>query len=144
VVHVAGAVVAPGVYQLPPGSRVADAIAAAGGASATADVDVLNLAAPVADGDRIGVPLAGSGVPAAAGHLHAGTAQSAAGGSAPVNINSASAEQLDELPGIGPATAAAIVSHREQHGPFASVDDLEAVRGIGPAKIEALRAAVVL
>ena len=141
-IHVTGAVQAPGVYELQPGQRVADAIDAAGGALADADPEALNLAAPVADGDRIAVPTVGetsalSGT-SGAGHTHAGAPGVVAAGS-PVDLNTASVTELETLPGIGPATAAAIVDHRGQHGPYASVDDLEAVRGIGPAKIEAIR-----
>jgi competence protein ComEA len=144
VVHVTGAVRDPGVYELQPGQRVADAIVAAGGALAEADPDALNLAAPLADGDRIAVPVAGEagmtgGDVAAAGHSHAGSATEGVAAGAPVNLNTASADELETLPGIGPATAAAIVEHREQNGPYASVDDLEAVRGIGPAKLDAIR-----
>lgn len=142
VVHVTGAVRAPGVYELQPGQRVADAIVAAGGTAADADADALNLAAPVADGDRIAVPTVGEGSALAgdadAGHTHAGGTAGPVAGS-PVDINTAGVAELETLPGIGPATAAAIVEHREQQGPFATIDDLEAVRGIGPAKIEAIR-----
>ena len=134
VVHVAGAVARPGVYELAPGSRVQAAVDAAGGAAPGADPGALNLAAPVADGERVYVPLVGETVPVAA---ESPAVTAAATG--PIDLNRASAAELDELPGIGPATAAAIVEHREQHGPFASVEDLEAVRGIGPAKLDALR-----
>jgi competence protein ComEA len=140
VVHVTGAVHAPGVYELRPGQRVADAIVAAGGAVADADPDALNLAAPVADGDRIAVPAAGEALPSEvdAGHSHAADTAGTVGGSL-VDVNLAGVAELETLPGVGPATAAAIVEHREQHGPFATIDDLEAVRGIGPAKIDAIR-----
>jgi competence protein ComEA len=146
VVHVAGAVRRPGVYELEGGQRVADAIVAAGGALSGADADALNLAAPVADGDRIAVPLAGeeaAGGASAGGHEHAAGGDSAPD-AAPVDINTASTAELERLPGIGPTTAAAIVEHREHNGPFASIADLEAVRGIGPAKIEAIRDLVTL
>lgn len=132
-VHVAGAVANPGVYQLDRQARVHLAIEAAGGPRSDADPGALNLAAAVSDGERIYVPVAGETIPVTA------TAPGASAPSGPVDVNHATAAQLDELPGIGPATAAAIVSHREQHGPFASVEDLEAVRGIGPAKLDALR-----
>ena len=140
VIHVTGAVRTPGVYELHPGDRVADAIAAAGGALADADADALNLAAPVADGDRIAVPTVGEsgangGEP---GHVHAGTA-AGVGEPAVIDLNTADIDALETLPGIGPATAAAIVDHRDENGPFASIDELEAVRGIGPAKVEAIR-----
>ena len=134
IVHVAGAVARPGVYQLAPGARVQAAVEAAGGVAPGADPGALNLAAPMADGERVYVPLVGETVP-----LAAGSSAVTAAVAGPVDINRASVAELDELPGIGPATAAAIVEHREQHGPFASVDDLEAVRGIGPAKLDALR-----
>ena len=133
VVHVAGAVVSPGVYELAPGARVQAALEAAGGAVPGADPGALNLAAPVGDGERVYVPMVGEPVPIATGS----PAVTVAPG--PVDLNQASAAELDGLPGIGPATAAAIVEHREQNGPFASVEDLEAVRGIGPAKLDALR-----
>ena len=135
VVHVAGAVAEPGVYELPSGSRVHAAIDAAGGALPRAEPSSLNLAAPLSDGERIYVPRVGENVPAAA--VDVTTSGTAAAG--PIDVNHATVEQLDELPGIGPTTAAAIVDHRQQNGPFASVDDLEAVSGIGPAKLEAIR-----
>lgn len=135
-VHVAGAVANPGVYQLDGEARVHLAIDAAGGPRADADPSALNLAAAVSDGERIYVPVVGEVVPVAS--PAPGTSEP----SGPVDLNQASAAQLDELPGIGPTTAAAIVSHREQHGPFATVEDLEAVRGIGPAKLDALRGLV--
>lgn len=143
VVHVAGAVVSPGVFELPPGSRVGEAIAAAGGAAPTADPNALNLAAPLADGDRVAVPVAGETAPGAAvdGGVSNGSGEEPAG---PVNVNTASVAALEELPGVGPATAQAIVAHRETNGPFASIDDLEGVRGIGPAKLEALRSSVTV
>ena len=131
----------PGVYELQPGQRVTDAIDAAGGALADADADALNLAAPVADGDRIAVPTVGEasalGGDADVGHSHAAAAGAAAG--SPIDLNTAGVAELETLPGVGPATAAAIVEHREQQGPYATIDDLEAVRGIGPAKIDAIR-----
>jgi competence protein ComEA len=143
VVHVAGAVNAPGVFELPAGARVGDAVAAAGGASADGDPDALNLAAPLVDGDRVAVPVRGA-VPVGAGADGGVTNAAADQRSGPVNVNTASAADLEGLPGVGPATAAAIVAHREANGPFASVDDLESVRGIGPAKLEALRDAVTV
>jgi competence protein ComEA len=136
VVHVAGAVASSGVYRLPAGSRVVDAVQTAGGFAPDAAPDAVNLAALVTDGQRVYVPRAGEVVPA----------EPSGGGSTvpagPVNLNSATADELDALPGVGPATAAAIIAHREQHGPFGSVDDLADVRGIGPAKVEALRGLV--
>jgi competence protein ComEA len=137
VVDVAGAVRHPGLYRLPSGSRIADAVARAGGMSRRAAAALVNLAAPLADGEQVLVP---SSVAGAAGAAAAGGAASP---SAPVDLNSATAEQLDALPGIGPVTAQKIVNYRTQHGPFTSVDDLDAIPGIGPARIENLRGLVI-
>lgn len=142
VVHVAGAVAHPDVYDLPEGSRVIDAVRAAGGMAADANPDVVNLAALLADGQRVYVPRVGEAVPVVAGDV--GTVSAAGVATGPVNINTATAAELDTLPGVGPATAAAIIAHREQHGPFATVDDLGDVRGIGPAKLEAIRGLVTV
>jgi competence protein ComEA len=136
VVHVAGAVVSPGVYTLAGGARVGDAVVAAGGPGAGADPDALNLAAALTDGSRVYVPLHGEPIAPPVALVEE------VGASGPIDLNAATAEQLDSLPGVGPATAAAIVDHRELHGPFASVDDLADVRGIGPAKLDALRGLV--
>ena len=136
-VHAAGAVVHPGLYVLPGGSRVADVVAAAGGPLPEADLDQVNLATKVADGDRVHVPRRGE-VVAARGPGPPGGASSTS--KAPtVDLNSATAEQLEELPGIGPALAKTIVDHRTRHGRFRAVDDLLDVRGIGPAKLDGLR-----
>jgi competence protein ComEA len=132
--HAAGAIAQPGVYKLPPGARVTDLLDAAGGPLGDADLDQLNLAAPVGDGERIYVPRRGEAPPPAAG---AGAAGAVASG--PVDLNRATAEQLDGLPGVGPATAKAIIDHRTRNGRFRTVDDLLEVRGIGDAKLEALR-----
>jgi competence protein ComEA len=137
VVHVAGAVAHPGVYELPAGARVGEAIEMAGGASRKADPAALNLAAPLGDGERVYVPKVGEPVPAPV--VVDDTPAGSVAPAGPIDVNRATAEQLDALPGIGPTTAAAIVDHRETNGPFASVDDLEAVRGIGPAKLDAIR-----
>ena len=145
-VHVAGAVSHPGVYELAGGARVADAVTAAGGATIDADANSLNLAAPLVDGDRIEVPVVGADPPSgddSAGHTHATAPGSGPESpSGPVDLNEASASELEQLPGIGPATAAAIVEYREQTGPFGAVDDLLDVPGIGPAKLDAVRDAV--
>lgn len=140
VVDVAGAVVAGGVYRLPPGSRVVDAVHAAGGLAANADADLVNLAALVLDGQRIYVPRVGEPAPP----VGEPTATPPTSPSGPVNINTATADQLDGLPGVGPATAAAIIAHRQAYGPFTSVDGLADVRGIGPAKVAALRGLVTV
>lgn len=132
VVHIAGAVAAPGVHELPVGARVVDAVQAAGGASEGAELDALNLAAPVVDGQRIHVPRVGEvGTAVWPGSDHLPPAL--------IDLNRASATELEELPGIGPAIAGEIVADRDRHGPFATVDDLLRVRGIGPAKLSALR-----
>ena len=147
VVHVAGSVVAPGVYELPGGSRLHQAIQAAGGLLSDADPGVLNLAALLHDGDRVFVPRVGEQIPTIAlPSSGVGAASPTGVGSAvpaqPVDLNRATAAELDALPGVGPSTAAAIVAHREQNGPFGSIDDLLQVRGIGPAKLDALRGLV--
>jgi competence protein ComEA len=142
VIHVAGAVASPGVYELNVSARVIDAVTAAGGPGADADLDGLNLAASLVDGERVYVPHIGEVDPAAvpsggAAVPGAPTDDTPAG---PVNVNTATATELESLPGVGPATATAIVDERTRNGPFASVDDLERVPGIGPAKLAALRA----
>jgi competence protein ComEA len=114
---------------------VAAALAAAGGATAHADVAAVNLAAPVADGEQIVVPVRGAGGAAAPG--------SGGAANAPVDLNSADAEQLDALPGIGPSTAAKIVAYRQEHGSFHSLAELDAISGIGPAKLAQLKGLVV-
>ncbi|HEU4448905.1 MAG TPA: ComEA family DNA-binding protein [Gaiellaceae bacterium] len=136
VVHVAGAVLRPGLYRLPEASRVDDAIGLAGGPGPKAALDLVNLAAPVADGQQIVVPRAGTAAPAAGAPAATGP-----GGSpgVKVSLNSATLEQLDELPGVGPVTAQQIIDYREANGAFRSVDELDAVPGIGPARLEQLR-----
>lgn len=142
-VHVAGAVSRPGVVSLPSGSRAVDAVAAAGGLAAGADPDRMNLAAPLLDGERLVVPVVGQPVPQEVPPLLpggggvAGSVGSVA--AAKIDLNTATAEQLDTLPGVGPSTAAAIVAHRNQKGPFRTVEGLLDVRGIGDAKFDALR-----
>jgi competence protein ComEA len=143
-VHVAGAVRNPGVYRLPAGARVQDAVERAGGARRGGDVNAINLAAKVVDGQQVVVPLrtAGGAAPAPAGGAAAGAGAGAAGGAPsgpPISLNSATAEQLDTLDGIGPATAAKIIAWRTQHGGFRSVADLGQVPGIGPKKLAAIK-----
>ena len=137
VVHVAGSVLNPGLVIGRSGWRVDDAVNAAGGSVGVADLDRLNLAAPIQDGQRIFVPTIGEGEPAVLGP------QGATGGgpeaSGPVDLNTADAPALESLPGVGPATAATIIAHRQEHGAFGDVDALVAVRGIGPATLETLR-----
>ena len=134
VVHVVGAVRRPGLYRLREGSRIADAVARAGGVTRKADVTLVNLAAPLADGLQVVVPRRASAL--AAGGGEAGGPDAAQG---PVHLNTATLEQLDALPGVGPVTAQKILDFREQKGGFTSVDDLDAVPGIGPARLEQLR-----
>ncbi len=146
IVQAAGAVTRPGVYRLAAGTRVGDLVDAAGGLTPEADPDRINLAAPLADGARIYLLRRGEAEP---GPVVDGGAGSTTGGPdtatapvQPLDLNTATVDQLDSLPGVGPATAAAIVDDRRQHGPFGSVDDLARVRGIGPAKLAALRSRV--
>jgi competence protein ComEA len=134
-VNVVGAVRRPGLYRLKDGSRVADAVTRAGGPTAKAQIELLNLAARIADGEQIVVPRRGL----------AGPSVGAPGGAAatgPVHLNSATLEQLDALPGVGPVTAQKILDYRQQHGAFGSVDELDAIAGIGPARLETLRGLV--
>jgi competence protein ComEA len=150
-VYVSGEVAKPGVYVLSPTARMIDAVQAAGGATSAADLVVVNLAAPLVDAARIGstprvklprphaginLPTAGSAVVGAVG----GTSATAVPGI--VDLNSASLSDLDSLPGVGPSTAQAIIDYRVANGPYASVDDLLNVRGIGPSKLAAMRARV--
>jgi competence protein ComEA len=131
-VHVVGGVRHPGLYRLPQGSRVADALARAGGATPKAQVELVNLAARLADGEQIVVPRRGA----------LGDAGRAGRAPGPVHLNSATLEQLDALPGVGPVTAKKILDYRQEHGAFGSVDELDAVSGIGPARLEELRKVV--
>ena len=146
VVHAAGAVLSPGVVRLPAGARVADLLAAVGGPAADADLDRVNLAAPLADGQRVWFPrlgeLAPPPVPGEGGPAPPDGAAAAAAG--PLDLNAATAEQLEALPGVGPTIAAAIVEHRERTGPFRAVDDLLDVAGIGPSRLEQLRPLVTV
>ncbi|MFC7958346.1 ComEA family DNA-binding protein [Rhodococcoides kroppenstedtii] len=151
VVSVVGAVLRPGLVTVPVGSRVADAVAAAGGHRPEADMLTLNWARPVADGEQVVVGVGGTapvgGVLTADGTPPAGGTPtlSGAGSAAPgrVSLNSATEADLDALPGVGPVTAAAIVAWREENGPFASVEQLAEVTGIGPARLEKLTELVV-
>ena len=155
VVHVAGAVRRPGVYEMPGGSRVIDAVTAAGGALATADLEGINLAVSVADAEQVFIPPrrpsrprttvaprhrprpGNSSVPPSGDA--APSTGTTPGGARTVDVNSASAAQLESLTGIGPSLAKAIVSYRTQKGPFTKVEDLMNVPGIGAAKLAAMR-----
>jgi competence protein ComEA len=127
-VHVVGAVHSPGLYRLDEGSRIDDAIAAAGGPRPKAALELVNLASPLADGQQVVVPVRGN--------------EAAASGVSPaeapaerVHLNTATLEELDALPGIGPVTAQEILDNRSEHGAFSSVEELDAVPGIGPARL---------
>jgi competence protein ComEA len=142
----------PGVVELSSGARVDDAVRAAGGLAPGADPNRVNLAAPLVDGSWIAIPTVGelvtpvqvpTSAPPGGGDTSSGNGGGGEGG-AMVDLNTAEAGDLEELPGIGPATAEAIVEHRTTSGPFGSVDDLLEVRGIGEAKLEALREKVTV
>lgn len=152
VVHVSGAVGDPGVVRLPAGSRVDDALREAGGAEKGADLDRMNLARPLTDGEHIHVPMPGEELPVenapgvpenevAEGSTPGGAADGSegGGGAAPVDLNTADAAALETLTGVGPAIAQRIIDYRETNGPFTSVDELEEVSGIGSATLEKLR-----
>jgi competence protein ComEA len=138
-VDVAGEVRKPGVYEFTEGDRIIDAIHAAGGASRRADLQALNLAAPVQDGAQVLVPakapVTGASPTAPGTTGTTGTSP----GATPININTASASELDALPGIGEVLSQAIVDYRTQNGPFVSVDDLQSVSGIGPSTMDDIR-----
>lgn len=139
VVHVAGQVANPGVYRLTDGSRVQDAVAAAGGPSAQADVEAVNLAALIADGQKIFLPEPGQALPS-------GQSGSASGGGVPgkVNLNTADRQTLESLPSVGPVKAERIISHRETHGPFTSPRQIMEVSGFGPKTYESLKDLIAL
>jgi competence protein ComEA len=127
VVHVAGEVRKPGVYRLPAGARVADAVERAGGVTGRGDQDAINLAAKLADGQQVVVPPRGGAVAGATSE------------DGPISLGSATVEQLDTVEGIGPVTAQNIIDWRDEHGGFSSIEDIDQVPGIGPATMEALK-----
>jgi len=133
IVDVVGGVRRPGLYRLALGARVADALARAGGLTPKADRTLVNLAAPLADGEQVIVPLRVAGGAGSSG----GSSSAAPAG--PVHLNVATLEQLDALPGVGPVTAQKILDYRDKHGAFGSVDELDAISGIGPARLDQLR-----
>lgn len=137
-VYVSGAVAAPAVYELPAGSRVDAAIAAAGGFSESAFEAAINLALPLSDGMQLHVPTLETPVPlpvVAVAPLPATDAAGEANGGGLINLNTADAAALERLPGIGPSTAQSIIAYREENGPFVTVEDILNVTGIGPAKL---------
>lgn len=151
VVHVAGEVNAPGVYSLAAGSRMVDALEAAGGPTNRADLEVINLATPITDATQIYVPARSQTArptfrrpqPGVNGGENSGATGQADGQQGGViNINRASAAELEQLPGVGPATAQAIIDYRTSNGPFVTLEDLLEVKGIGPAKFAAMRSNV--
>lgn len=137
-VHVAGEVKTPGLIELALGARVAQAVADAGGATSSADLSAVNLAQVVSDGEQIYLPAIGEQAPEAANHSEATDDGS------PINLNTATASELQDLPGIGPVMAERIIANRTEVGPFTSVDDLQRVSGVGPAIIGNIRDVVSL
>lgn len=135
-VYISGAVVNPGVYQVRQGDRLVDLIVAAGGATADADLEAVNLAARLRDADHWRIPRVGE---AAASRAARGIQGGAGANNARIDLNSATPELLETLPGIGRVKAEAIVAYREVNGPFSSVEELLEVRGIGPSTLEAIR-----
>jgi competence protein ComEA len=140
-VHVTGAVAAPGVYALPAGSIVLDAITAAGGPLPEADQNVLNLARLVRDGDQVAVPLrAAAGTPVEGQAVGVNSAPGVTPAAVlPLNLNTATTAELETLPGIGPTLAQTIVDYRAEHGPFATIESILDVPGIGEGKFEAIK-----
>lgn len=151
VVHVAGAVRRPGLQRWPVGARVVDAVRAAGGATSHGDIQALNLAQRLRDGERIVVPERGGAMtgqdatttgatfPSSSATAAATSRRKAAPFAGTINVNTATALELEALPGIGPALAARIVAYRSQKGRFSSIDDLDQVKGLGPKKLQSLR-----
>lgn len=141
-VYISGAVTRPDVYLLPPGSIVKDALGAAGGPTGEADLDRLNLAMELRDQQQVHVPRRGEAAQAVAPPGGADPEGALSGG--PININAATIEELDALPGVGPAIAGRIVEYREAYGPFAAIEEITNVRGIGPATFEEIKDLIVV
>jgi competence protein ComEA len=139
VVDVAGAVGDPGVYRLPAGSRVNDAVKRAGGATARAEVASINLAARLTDGQQVVVPARTRGRVATGGSA---SGSGATGASGPISLGTATVDQLDTIEGVGPVTAQKIVEFRDQHGGISSIDQLDQIDGIGPSTMETLRSSL--
>lgn len=141
-VHVIGAVVRPGVYSFPEGSRVQDAVTAAGGLLAEADPNAINLAARLEDGEQLDVPYQAGSAPrsSSAAPFQVVSTQGPSTSSADlININTATLQELDSLPGIGPTTAQKIIDYRQQHGPFRQIEEIMNVSGIGPATFDRIK-----
>jgi competence protein ComEA len=138
-IHISGAVAAPGVYSLPPGSRVQDAVQAAGGLLSDADESQVNLAAFLEDGQKVHIPAQG-----AAGDLPSDTRSGEPLPDALVNINTASQAELEALPGIGPSLAQAILAYRQANGAFTSLEGIQAVDGIGPVTYEEIKGLITI
>jgi competence protein ComEA len=136
-VHVAGAVVKPGLYRLVEGSRVADALSRAGGATQDGILDDVNLASRLKDGQKVLVPRSN-------GNMTAPGAQEKSDGSTLINVNTADEEELEKLPGVGPSLAKSIVEYRRRNGPFSTVEELDNVDGIGPKKLELMKEQVAI
>lgn len=143
-VHVIGAVPRPGLYKFPDGARIQDAVEAAGGLLASADENALNLAAPLIDGQQLDVPYKAGSEPSSSESgpvLPQSTSEVTANELAGelININTATAAELDTLPGIGPTTAKKIIDYRDENGPFATIEDIQNVSGIGPATFDEIK-----
>lgn len=143
-VHVAGAVRRPGLYEMAAGARIADAIDLARGPRPVADLDAMNLAEPLADGQKIDVPRRGEDIEVAAPTVPGVAPSPGATATGEVNLNSADQVTLETIPGIGPVTAQAIIAYRTEIGQFESIDQLLEVSGIGPATLESMRPYVTL
>jgi competence protein ComEA len=154
VVHAAGAVQRPGVYVMTAGARAADVVFAAGGLAGDADADRVNLAVTITDGSRLYIPRKGIEVPLVPVEQISGGSPSGSGSTAgdttgksatsPINLNTATSEQLDSLPGVGPSTAASIIEYRAKIGRYKSVSQLLDVPGIGEAKLAAMRKRLIV
>lgn len=145
-VHISGEVRVPDVYELPTGAILRDGINAAGGMTRSAAADLLNLALPLADGMHVHVPALDqtTSEPALIERAAPGTAPLGTSTGELINLNTATLEELDQLPGVGPSTAQKIIDYRQANGPFATIDEIQNVSGIGPAKLEQIRDLVTI
>lgn len=145
-VHIGGAVRNPGLYYIPANSRVADAIQTAGGPTSDADLDAINLASKITDGSKVIVPskVKVSNISSSLSNSLEGASTGINSSNKKININTATAKELEELPGIGPALAGRIVSYRETNGPFKSIEEIKKVSGIGEKKFEAIKDLIVV